>query len=108
MPMPGIVLLHVSDAAADLQRALGSARTLTADDPSVHVRVIVNGPALSGVTNGADAVTAPPRTTIEACQVGMRARGIRSDELQESVVTTPSAVVALARAQGEGAAYIRV
>lgn len=104
---PREVILHVSDDPADVQRALDAAAGLQAADLGVHVRVIVNGAALTGLT-GADAVVLPESTEVAACSVGLGRRGIGSDELRPAVQTVASAVVAIVEAQLAGAAYVRI
>lgn len=101
------VILHASDEAGDVQRAVEAASTLRATDPELEVRIIVNGPALSGLT-GHDDLEIPEGTQVEACSIGMGRRGIAEQELRPSVQTTPSAVVAIVRAQSAGAAYVRI
>lgn len=102
-----VVVLHASTDPADVRRALDAAATLETSDPDLHVRIIVNGPALSGLT-GRDPVEVPANTRVEACLVGMGKRGITVDQLRPAVGTVSSAVAALAQAQFAGAAYIRI
>lgn len=102
------VVLHVSDKPTDVTRALGSARTLHHFRPDLRIRIIVNGPAIAGVTRDADALDLPDFATVEACEVGMRSHRIASEDLQAGVAVTASAVVALTDAQLDGAAYVRI
>lgn len=104
---PREVILHVADDPADVQRALDAAAGLHAADLGVRVRVIVNGPALAGLT-GTDAVHVPEHTEVAACSVGLGHRGVDPDELRPEVGTVPSAVTAIVQAQLTGAAYIRI
>ncbi|GAA4489451.1 hypothetical protein [Microbacterium panaciterrae] len=111
MPTTNTVVLHVSDRPEDVARAIDSAHTLHANRPAYRIRIIVNGPALRGATvDGAplDLSRLPEGAGIEACEVGMRSRGIPTDTLQAGVRTTASAVVALSEAQLAGAAYVRI
>ncbi|MFD6094105.1 hypothetical protein ACFWGN_18485 [Oerskovia sp. NPDC060338] len=101
------VILHVSDDPDDLQRALDAAAGLQATDLGVRVRVIVNGPALAGLT-GTDAIEMPEHTQVAACNIGLGRRGIDPDELRPEVQTVPSAVTTIVQAQLDGAAYIRI
>lgn len=103
---PREVILHVADDPADVQRALDAAG-LHAAGLGVRVRVIVNGPALAGLT-GTDAVQVPEHTEVAACSVGLGRRGIDPGELRPEVGTVPSAVTAIVHAQLAGAAYIRI
>lgn len=102
------VVLHVTDKSTDVARALGSARTLHHFRPDLRIRIIVNGPAITGVIRDADALDLPDFATVEACEVGMRSHHIASDDLQAGVATTASAIVALTDAQLSGAAYVRI
>lgn len=104
---PQDVILHVSDDPADVQRALDAAAGLQAASLGVRVRVIVNGPALAGLT-GAQVVEVPERTEVAACSVGLGRRGIDPDDLRPEVGTVPSAVTAIVQAQLSGAVYIRI
>lgn len=103
-----IALLHVSDAPEDIARAIGIAHTLHDARPQDGIRIIVNGSAVRGATIDAPALEVPDFASIEICEGGLRGRGIPFDTLQPGVVTTPSAAVAIADAQFEGAAYNRV
>lgn len=80
-----------ADDPADVQRALDAAAGLHAAGLGVRVRVIVNGPALAGLT-GTDAVQVPEHTEVAACSVGLGRRGIDPGELRPEVGTVPSAV----------------
>ncbi|WP_353114054.1 hypothetical protein [Microbacterium sp.] len=107
------VVLHVSDAPADVARALGSARTLREADLALTVRIIVNGAALDGLASGAHGVEIPGAefpdgTTVEACRIGMGKRGIPADALRPGVGIVPAAVVAIVEAQQSGASYVRI
>ncbi|MBS1907559.1 MAG: hypothetical protein JST33_13540 [Actinobacteria bacterium] len=102
------VLLHVSDRPDDIVRAIGSAETLHRERPETRIRIIVNGPAIRGVTTDAPPLPATDAATIEACENGMRNHGIPFESLQPGVVTVLAAVVALSDGQFDGAAYIRV
>lgn len=104
---PRDVILHVSDDPADVQRALDAAAELQRADPGTRVRVIVNGPALAGLT-GTDAVDVPENTEVAACSVGLDRRGVDPDDLRPEVRTVPSAVTAIVEAQRAGAAYVRI
>lgn len=104
---PRDVILHASDDPADVQRALDSAAGIASADLGVRVRIIVNGPALEGLT-GSEAVSLPEGTEVAACSVGMGKRGIDADDLRPDVQTVPSAVRAIVEAQLAGAAYVRI
>ncbi|MBD7994613.1 hypothetical protein H9639_04815 [Arthrobacter sp. Sa2CUA1] len=102
-----VVVLHASNEPADVERALAAAETLRTKGLPAHVRIIVNGAALDGLT-GTEPVSLPPDTEVEACLVGMGKRGITTNQLRPAVRTVPAAVAALAQAQFDGAAYIRL
>ena len=101
------VVLHVSDDPADVQHGLDAAARTVAALPDAHVRVIVNGPALAGVT-GTDAVELPRNPRREACRTGMPGRGITEAEVRPGIQTVPAAVVALIEAQAAGSTYVRI
>lgn len=102
------VVLHCSDAAEDVQRAVAAASTITTDDPSIRAEVIVNGAALEGLRLASPPVEPGARVSVRACSMGLSKRGIPSSDLQTEVGLTDSAVVALSQAQFEGAAYLRI
>ena len=101
------VVLHVSDHPEHLARAVAAGASLAQDDPELEVRVIVHGAALEGVTSAAEPVTPANEVRVEACRIGLERRGITEDQLQSSVNTVASAVVAMVQAQRGGASYIR-
>ncbi|MFJ4045785.1 hypothetical protein ACIPV2_08585 [Microbacterium sp. NPDC089987] len=105
------VVIHVTTDPADVARSINSARILHKDRPEHRIRIIVNGPAITGVTRSADALAIdklPEGAAIEACEGGMRAHEIAVEDLQDGIRTVPAAIVALTDAQFEGAAYIRL
>lgn len=109
--MARTVVIHVTTDPADVARSINSARILHKDRPDHRIRIIVNGPAITGVTRDADTVAIeklPEGAAIEACEGGMRAHGIAEADLQDGIRTVPAAIVALTDAQFEGAAYIRL
>ncbi|WP_217178869.1 hypothetical protein [Streptomyces sp. AC495_CC817] len=98
----------MSDHAGDITRALGIAGILHGERPATRIRIIVNGPAVPGLTADARPLDITGIATVEACEGGMRAHGVTADQLQPGVITVPSAAVALSDEQFDGAAYIRV
>lgn len=102
------VVLHVSGNPKDVARALGVAGILHEARPDTRIRIIVNGPAVPGLSLDATPLDITGVATVEACEGGMRAHGISGEQLQSGVITVPAAVVALSDAQLDGAAYIRV
>ena len=108
--MAGLVVLHVSDDASDVPRALVAAEHITTREP-MRVQIIVNGPAVHGLVaaeNDPENVEPCEGVKIFACERALRGQNLTSDDLNEQVGTVPSAVIALATAQHEGAAYIRI
>ena len=101
-------VLHVSGDPADVSRAVAAANSLAETHPDLAVRVIVNGPALEGVTSAGITLAPMEGTTVEACSVGMQRRNVLPDQLQPAVHTVASAVTAIVDAQLEGAAYVRL
>src|SRR5699024_4070853 len=104
---PGVVVLHVSDLPADLERAIGAAGRIVRARPATTARIIVNGPALTGLLGG-EALAPPPGVSVEACQFGLEQRGLSMNDVRPGVASVPMAVVALVDAQHAGAAYIRL
>lgn len=102
------VVLHASTRPEDVTRAIDAAERLRAWRPEHRIRIIVNGPAITGVTVQAPQLELSDAATVEACEVGMRSHGITVEDLQSGVTTTPAAIVALTDAQLTGAAYIRI
>ena len=102
------VVLHVSDTAEDVARANAAATALTQADPQLRVRILVNGPALAGLTDSSSAITPSDGVTVEACSVGLQRRGMLDKPLQADVQAVESAVVAIVEAQRAGAAYVRL
>ncbi|MEX1080003.1 MAG: hypothetical protein WED09_12950 [Homoserinimonas sp.] len=102
------VILHVSDKAEDVPRAVAAAETLTQNNSELDVRIIVNGTALNGVTDSAEQVSPGEATTIEACELGMQRRNLPLETLQSNVPTVPSSILAIVEAQLAGAAYVRI
>ena len=105
--MPGPVVIHVSDAPQDLQRGIAAANTIAMSGGMV-VRIIVNGPAIEAVTRAAETVFPGEYVSIEACERALMSRDLNRSDVQAAIGTVSSAVVALARAQHQGAAYIRI
>ena len=101
-------VLHVANSPDDVARATAAAAALTNADPQLRVRVIVNGAALSGLTDAAAPIAAGDGVTVEACQVGLRRRRIPEGELQSGIGTVASAIVAIVSAQRSGASYVRL
>lgn len=105
---PRQVILHVSDKADDVPRAAAAAETITQSNPGLKVRIIVNGPALNGVTDSAEKVIPGEATTVEACELGMQRRSLPLETLQPNVLTVSSSILAIVEAQLAGAAYVRI
>lgn len=103
---PRQVIVHASDAADDVSRAVDTAGRLAESIDGIRVTVIVNGPALEGVSALADEV--PEAVEVSACAVGLQRRGIDSSALPPTVSITASAAVAIVEAQLDDAAYMRL
>lgn len=108
--MAGLVVLHVRDDADDVPRALSAAEFITTREP-MRVQIIVNGAAVTGLAaeglNDRE-VELGDGVTIFACERALHREGLSPQALRGGVETVPSAVIALARTQHEGAAYIRI
>ncbi|WP_293698160.1 hypothetical protein [uncultured Agrococcus sp.] len=103
---PRQVIVHASDAADDVSRAVDTAGRLAESIDGVRVTVIVNGPALEGVSALTHEV--PDAVEVSACAVGLQRRGIDSAALPPTVSIAASAAVAIVEAQLDGAAYMRL
>lgn len=101
------VILHASDAPADVARATDAARELRRAHPELAVRVIVNGDALAALTDGT-AVAAPDGVQVQACSTGLARRNLDPVRLPDTVGTVPAAVTAIVEAQLAGAVYVRI
>lgn len=104
----GEVIVHIADRPEDVARATAAAAAITHADPTLQVRIIVNGSALDGLVNSAPALDEADGVTIEACSVGLKRRGIDETQLQTSTTPIDSAVVAIVFAQRAGAVYMRL
>ncbi len=104
--MAGLVVLHVSDQPANIARALSAAELITSREP-MRVQVVINGEAITGLS-GSEPIGAGEGVSVWACERALKQRGLPPDGLRPGVGTVPSAVIALANAQHEGAAYIRI
>lgn len=102
------VIVHVADSPEDVARATAAGAAIIQADPSLQVRIIVNGPALTGLLDSAATLDVADGVAIEACSIGLGRRGIDETRLQTSVATVDSAVVAIVFAQRAGAAYVRL
>lgn len=105
--MAGLVVLHVSNNAGDIDRALSAAELITATEP-MRVQIIVNGPAVEGLVGPGPALPLAEGVSIAACERALAGKGLKPAQLRPDVAAVPSAVLTLAQAQHEGAAYIRV
>ena len=70
-------------------------------------QVVVNGEAIIGLS-GSEPIDVGAGVSSWACERALQQRGLPPDGLRPGVGTVPSAVIALANAQHEGAAYIRI
>lgn len=103
---PHQVIVHASDVAEDVSRAVDTAGRLAQSIDGIRVTVIVNGAALDGVP--AFTGDLPEAVDVRACALGMQRRGIDSGSLPKTVGITPSAAVAIVEAQLDGAPYLRL
>lgn len=105
--MAGLVVLHVSDDSGDITRALSAAELITATQP-MRVQIIVNGPAVEGLVGAGPALRPAEGVSVVACERALERKGLTSAQLRPDVGSVASAVLTLAQAQHEGAAYIRI
>ncbi len=108
--MAGLLVLHVRDDPSDVPRALAAAELVTTQEP-MRVQIIVNGAAVNGLIaadNASKDIEPSDGVEIFACERALRGQHRTPEQLHEKVRTVPSAVIALASAQHEGAAYIRI
>ncbi len=112
-PSPGSlkIVLHVSDPDG-WPPALSNARNLTAQFPTLKVRIVTDGGGVYGLQGSNDLVTqmaavARAGVPIEACHNALDEKKIPVASLPAFVKVVPAGVVALAQAQAEGYAYVK-
>lgn len=101
------VVIHVSDAPEDVQRAMSTADALRASFPGARIRIIVNGDALSAVP-ALSTQQVPNDVEVAVCSVGLRRRDIDDADMPAGVEILPAAPVAIVEEQFKGAAYLRL
>ncbi|HWL61028.1 MAG TPA: hypothetical protein VNQ48_09130 [Microbacteriaceae bacterium] len=104
--MSNAVIQVTTDAAA-IDRAVESAQRILEQLPDLQIRVIVHGEALDAVV-GTEPLEHDPAVRVEACSLGLRARGHSLDELRPGFDTVAGASAAIIQAQLDGAAYLRL
>ncbi|PYD00810.1 hypothetical protein B4U78_008785 [Microbacterium esteraromaticum] len=101
------VVVHISNAPEDVQRAINTARTLQERFPGVRVRIIANGPALTAVpTIAPDEL--PENVDVAVCAVGLTRHNIATADVPDRVEIVPTAPIAIIEEQFNGAAYLRL
>lgn len=108
--MAGLVVLHVSDEPHDVVRGVSAGNLIAKNEP-MQVRIVVNGPAVAGLLASEfddGVIDLGDGVRVHACERALRGQHISIEDLARNVDTLPSGVVALAVAQHDGAAYIRI
>lgn len=111
--MPTLKLvLHVSEAG-QLAHALANAENFRAAVPDGEVRLVLNGGAVTAV-QGHNKVTEKLMQAVTAglkvqlCHNALKAQEIDEVTLPARLEVVPAGIVALAQAQQEGFAYVKV
>ncbi len=107
-------VLHVSEADR-LAHALANAENLRAARPDAEIRLVLNGGAVTAV-QGQNKVTEKLGQALAAglkvqlCRNALKAQGMELDgnTLPDGMEVVPAGVLALAEAQQDGFAYIKV
>lgn len=112
-PAPGAlkIVLHVSDPDG-WPPALSNAKNLTAQFPTIKVKIVTDGGGVYGLQGANDLVAAMAAVAragvpIEACHNALDEKKIAPASLPAFVKVVPAGVVALAQAQAEGYAYVK-
>lgn len=112
-PAPGSlkIVLHVSDPDG-WPPALSNARNLSAQFPTIKVRIVTDGSGVYSLQGTNDlvatmAAVARAGVPIEACHNALDEKKIAPASLPAFVKVVPAGVIALAQAQAEGYAYVK-
>lgn len=112
-PAPGAlkIVLHVSDPDG-WPPALSNAKNLTAQFPTIKVKIVTDGGGVYGLQGANDLVSAMAAVAragvpIEACHNALDEKKIAPASLPAFVKVVPAGVIALAQAQAEGYAYVK-
>lgn len=105
------IVLHVSAADA-WGPALSNANNLSAQHPSIKVRVVIDGSGVYGLQGNNDLTTlmatcARGGVQFEACNNALNEKKIAPASLPAFVKVVPAGVIALAQAQADGYAYVK-
>lgn len=101
------IVIHASDSPGDAQRAVEVAKSMQDAFPGIAVRIVISGEAITAVPD-LPAGEAPKDVEIGVCAIGLRRRGIDETAVPAGVEIFPTAPIAIAEAQFEGAAYLRL
>lgn len=112
-PAPGSlkIVLHVSDPDG-WPPALSNAKNLSAQFPTMKVKIVTDGGGVYSLQGANDLVTemaavARAGVPIEACHNALDEKRIAPASLPAFVKVVPAGVIALAQAQAEGYAYVK-
>lgn len=112
------LLLHLAGPGVGgfpgLGAAIQVARNARAELPDTRVEIVVQGPAVAELAAGG--VLEPrvlellgdPGVRFSACANSLRSAGLAAEALAAGVAVVPAAVARLAKAQYDGAAYVRI
>lgn len=101
------VVVHIADAPQDMERAIRTSQALQERFPGIRVRIIVNGPALTGVSSVV-VDELPENVGVAVCALGLRRHDIAETEVPDGLEIVPTAPVAIVEEQFNGAAYLRL
>ncbi len=101
------LVIHVSEAVEDVSRAIATAGALRESYPGIHIRIVVNGPALTAVP-AIDTAEISTNVDVSVCAIGLQRRDIAQTEIPEGVEVVPAASVVIVEEQLNGAMYLRL
>ena len=111
---PKGLLMHGFGASAEqVAGVFRSALNAVAGLPGGAVEIVIQGPAVAGLTNdgglaGPIADALEGGVAVLACENSMRSASVDAASLLPGIAPVPSAVVHLARRQWDGWAYVRL
>ncbi len=102
------VVVHV-DEPEKVAMAIGNVQNLLAALPTSTVVVVVNGPAITALADGAfdSLLTTYPQVEVDACHHAMRSHQLTTADLPAHVTVVPAGVVRLVTLQEQGYCYLR-
>ncbi|MCI1902133.1 MAG: hypothetical protein LKI93_05325 [Bifidobacteriaceae bacterium] len=104
---PRTVVVHASNAASDVRKALTAAQRIRDAVEQVQPLVVVNGEAIEGLIDK-EISELPEGVKLAACNNAMKAHGLAAKDLPLGTQIVGSGVVYIAQCELAGAHYIRI